>query len=162
VHGADAIRFILGQEPIAACAFGRTSASMANAVNDSIMATYRFDGGALAQLYADFNAVQGRTRIEIHGAEGSIFASDVLGKAPHHRGRVVLRRNDVEVEIALESDESRYLRGINRFNTAIHNNGQPACTGADGIRSLAMVLAAEAAARSGNTVPVSSAGLDLL
>jgi predicted dehydrogenase len=68
----------------------------------------------------------------------------------------------VEEEIALESEESRYLRGINRFNAAIHNNGQAACTGAEGIRSLAMVLAAEAAALSGNTVAVSRAGLELL
>lgn len=162
VHAADAIRFILGQEPTEACALGRSSTSMTNAVNDSIMATYRFDGGALAQLYADFNAAQGRTRVEIHGTTGSIFAADVLGKAPQHRGRVVLRRNDVEEEIALESDESRYLRGINRFNAAILENGRPACSGADGVRSLAMILAAETAARLGKTVPVSAAGLDLV
>ena len=162
VHAADAARFILGQEPVEACALGRSSASMANGVNDSIMATYRFAGGALAQLYADFNVAHGRTRVEIHGDEGSIFGADVLGKTPDYRGRVVLRRGSGDEEIAQESDESRYLCGINRFNAAIRNTGQPACTGAEGIRSLAMILAAEAAASSGKTVPVSGAGLDLL
>ena len=129
VHGADAIRYILGQEPVEACAMGRSSPSMANGVNDSIMASYRFDGGALASLYADFNAAQGRTHIEIHGRGGSLFGSDVLGKTPHHRGRVVLRLDGQDEEIALESDESRYLLGINRFNAAILGIGQPACSG---------------------------------
>ncbi len=58
---------------------GRSSPSMANGVNDSIMASYRFDGGALASLYADFNAAQGRTHIEIHGRDGSLFGSDDAG-----------------------------------------------------------------------------------
>jgi 1,5-anhydro-D-fructose reductase (1,5-anhydro-D-mannitol-forming) len=159
VHGADAIRYILGQEPIEVCAMGRSSASMAGGVNDSIMSTFRFDGGALASLYADFNAPQGRTRIEIHGSDGSIFGLDVLGKTPHYRGRVALRQGDRDEEIAVESQESRYLLGINRFNSAILGHGVPACTGLDGLRSLAMILAAEEAAASGKTEPVSGIGL---
>jgi 1,5-anhydro-D-fructose reductase (1,5-anhydro-D-mannitol-forming) len=160
VHGADAIRYILGQEPLEVCAMGRSGASMAGGVNDTIMATYRFDGGALASVYADFNAAQGRTRIDIHGSEGSISGSDVLGKTPHHRGRVSLRLGDREEEIAVESQRSRYLLGINRFNAAILGHGAPACSGLDGLRSLAMILAAEAAAASGRTERVSPAGLD--
>jgi 1,5-anhydro-D-fructose reductase (1,5-anhydro-D-mannitol-forming) len=160
VHGADAIRYILGQEPREVCAMGRSSAAMAAGVNDCIMATYRFDGGALASLYADFNAPQGRTRLEIHGSEGSIFGSDVLGKTPHYRGRVVLRLGDRDEEIAVESLDSRYLLGINRLHGAILGEGPPACTGLDGLRSLAMILAAEAAACSGKSELVSRAGLE--
>jgi hypothetical protein len=37
---------------------GRSGSSMVGAVNDTIMTTFRFDGGALASLYADFNAPQ--------------------------------------------------------------------------------------------------------
>jgi 1,5-anhydro-D-fructose reductase (1,5-anhydro-D-mannitol-forming) len=161
VHSADAIRYILGQEPVEVCAMGRSSTSMANAVNDAIMPVFRFDGGALASLYADFNAPQGRTRIDIHGPEGSVFGTDVLGKTPDYRGRVVLRIGGREEELALESEDSRYLACINRFNSAILGQGQPACSGIDGIRSLAMILAAEAAATSRGTVRVSDAGLDL-
>jgi len=161
VHGADAVRYILGQEPVEVCALGRSSESMAESVNDSIMATYRFDGGALASLYADFNTPQGRTRIDIHGREGSLFGADVLGKTPQHRGRVVLRVDGKEEEIAVESETSRYLLGINRFNTAVLGRGEPACSGIDGVRSLAMILAAESAAASAKTEAVSRAGLDL-
>jgi len=138
---------------------GRSSASMTGGVNDTIMATFGFDGGALASLYADFNAPQGRTRVEIHGSEASIYGSDVLGKTPHHRGRVTLRHDDRDEEVAVESQDSRYLGGINRFNEAILGRGAPACTGLDGVRSLAMILAAESAALSGRTERVSTVGV---
>jgi 1,5-anhydro-D-fructose reductase (1,5-anhydro-D-mannitol-forming) len=160
VHGADAIRYILGQEPVEVCAMGHSSALMAGGVNDSIMATFRFEGGALASLYADFNAPQGRTRVEIHGSKGSIFGLDVLGKTPHYCGRVLLRQGDRDEEIAVESQESRYLLGINRFNGAILGHGPPACSGVDGLRSLAMILAAESAAASGKTEAVSAVGVE--
>jgi 1,5-anhydro-D-fructose reductase (1,5-anhydro-D-mannitol-forming) len=161
VHGADVIRFILDQEPVVVTAIGQTSASMADGANDSIMATFRFDGGALAQLYADFNTPQARTRVEIHGTEASLVGTDVLGKITDFRGRVTLRRDGVESEVAVESDHSRYGIGVNCFNAAIRGCGQVFCSGVDGVRSLAMVLAAEEAARSGKTVQVSAAGLEI-
>jgi len=162
VHSADTVRFVLGREPVRVCAMGNSSPAMAAGVNDSILATYRFDGGVLAQLYADFNVPCGRTRLDIHGTEGSIFGHDVLGKTPAHRGRVVLRDRGGEMEVALESDASRYLRMIDIFNDSIQGKAAPVCTGVDGVRSLAMILAAEEAARSGESVAVSTAGLDLL
>lgn len=160
VHAADAIRYILGQEPAEVSAMANSGSSMAGRVNDSIMATFRFDAGTLGSLYADFNCPAGRTRIEIHGRRGSIYGSDVLGKMPQLRGSVVLRIDGRDEPIALESEESRYLAGINRFNAAVRGDGQPACSGADGLRSLAMILGAEAAAAAGRTVRVSDAGLD--
>lgn len=160
VHSADAIRFVLGREPVEVSAIGRSSPSMAEGVHDAIMAVFGFEGGAIAQLYADFNTPQARNRIEIHGSEGSIVGADVLGKAPGLPGRVSLRRKGVEEEIAVESDTSRYLVGINLFNAAIRGEGQPACSGGDGIRSLAMILAAEQAARTGIRVPIGNEGLE--
>jgi 1,5-anhydro-D-fructose reductase (1,5-anhydro-D-mannitol-forming) len=160
VHTADAVRFILGQEPMEVCALGRSGPTMANGINDSVMATYRFKSGALAQVYADFNTPQARTRVEVLGSEGSAVGIDVLSKTSEHRGRVTLRRGGGEEEIALESDASRYLRAIDCFNAAVHGQGEPACTGIDGVRSLAMVLAAEEAARTGRTVAVKDAGLE--
>ena len=160
VHAADAVRFILGQEPLQVCAMACSGPMMARGINDSIMATYSFERGALAQVYADFNTAHARTRVEVLGSEGSIIGTDVLGKIPEHRGRVVVRRSGGEEEIAVESDDSRYRRAINCFNAAVRGTGVPACTGADGIRSLAMILAAEEAARTGSTVAVSDAGLE--
>ena len=161
VHGADVIRFILDQEPVVVTAIGQSSAVMADGAYDSIMATFRFAGGTLAQLYADFNTPQARTRVEIHGTEASLVGTDVLGKTADFRGRVTLRRNGVESEVALESDESRYRIGVDCFNASIRGSGAAFCSGLDGVRSLAMVLAAEEAARSGRTVQVSAAGLEM-
>lgn len=162
VHTADAVRFVLGQEPVEACALGATSPIMPpGGAYDLIMATYRFEGGALAQLCADFNAPQGRSRLEVHGSDGSLIGTDLLGKGPVHRGRVVLSLKGEQSELAVESDDSRYQRGIELFHAAVRGQGTPAATGVDGIRSLAMILAAEQAAASGRTVMVSRAGLDL-
>jgi 1,5-anhydro-D-fructose reductase (1,5-anhydro-D-mannitol-forming) len=162
VHTADAVRFVLAQEPLEACALGATSAVMPpGGAYDVIMATYRFEGGALAQLYADFNAPHGRSRLEVHGTEGSLIGTDVLGKGPAHRGRLVRSVKGTETEVAVESEDSRYQRGIEQFHAAIRGSGAPAATGVDGIRSLAMILAAEQAAASGRTVAVSRAGLEL-
>jgi 1,5-anhydro-D-fructose reductase (1,5-anhydro-D-mannitol-forming) len=161
VHTADAVRFVLGQEPVEACALGASSPMMPpGGAYDLIMATYRFEGGVLAQLCADFNAPHGRSRLEVHGTDGSLIGTDVLGKGPVHRGRVVLSTKGSESEIAVESEDSRYQRGIDLFHAAVRGHGAPAATGLDGIRSLAMILAAEQAAASGRTVPVSRAGLE--
>ncbi len=105
VHTADAVRFVLGQEPVEACALGASSPMMPpGGAYDLIMATYRFEGGALAQLCADFNAPHGRSRLEVHGTDGSLIGTDVLGKGPVHRGRVVLSSKGSESEIAVESE----------------------------------------------------------
>ena len=161
VHTADAVRFVLGHEPLEACALGASSTMMPpDGGYDLIMATYRFEGGALAQLYADFSAPHGRSRLEVHGTEGSLVGTDVLGKGSTHRGRLVRSVKGSESEIAVESDDSRYQRGIELFHAAMRGDGAPAATGVDGIRSLAMILAAEQAASSGHTVPVSRAGLE--
>ena len=89
------------------------------------MATYRFEGGALAQLHADFHSPHGRSRLEVHGTEGSLVGTDVLGKNPAHRGRVVRRTKSREEEVAVESDDSRYLRGIELFHAAVRGEGAP-------------------------------------
>ena len=106
VHTADAVRFVLGHEPVEACALGASSPMMPpGGAYDLIMATYSFEGGALAQLCADFNAPHGRSRLEIHGTDGSLIGTDVLAKDPVHRGRVVRSEKGIETEIAVEPDD---------------------------------------------------------
>jgi 1,5-anhydro-D-fructose reductase (1,5-anhydro-D-mannitol-forming) len=160
VHTCDTVRFVLGQEPVEVSALGRSGPGMAPGVLDFIMASFRFDGGAIAQLHADFNSPDALSRLEIHGPEGSLVGTGVLGKSAAHRGRVLLRRGGHEEEVAMESDDSRYQRGIELFLAAVGGHGRPVCSGADGIRALAMVLAAEQSAALGRTLAVSDAGLE--
>ena len=44
----------------------------------------------------------------------------------------------------MESAESRYLLGDQSLQRRDSGKGEPACSGLDGLRSLAMILAAEA------------------
>jgi 1,5-anhydro-D-fructose reductase (1,5-anhydro-D-mannitol-forming) len=160
VHTADSVRFVLQAEPIAVAAMAQSSTRMTGGAFDTILATYRFDNGAIAQLHADFNTPAGRTRLDVHGLEGSIFGCDVLGKMAGFPGTAYLRRGDSLRVLAVESDASRYTRSVDRFNAAIRGEGAPACSGVDGVRSLAMVLAAEEAARCERVVAIGRDGLD--
>jgi 1,5-anhydro-D-fructose reductase (1,5-anhydro-D-mannitol-forming) len=68
--------------------------------------------------------------------------------------RVFLKREDTSQEVKLDEPENIYSRTIRRFVEAVKGEGQPAATGEDGLRSLAIALAAKEAARTGCSVPV--------
>jgi 1,5-anhydro-D-fructose reductase (1,5-anhydro-D-mannitol-forming) len=48
-----------------------------------------------------------------------------------------------------------YARSVGRFNDAVLSGGEPAATGEDGVRSLAVALAAAESAVTGKTVAIS-------
>jgi 1,5-anhydro-D-fructose reductase (1,5-anhydro-D-mannitol-forming) len=93
-----------------------------------------------------------RTGLEVHGTDGSLYATDVMTQDPI--GRVVLRRDEREEEVDLGVPEDLYVRAVRLFNAATRGEGAPAATGEDGIRSLAVGLAVQEAARTGRTTPV--------
>jgi 1,5-anhydro-D-fructose reductase (1,5-anhydro-D-mannitol-forming) len=69
-------------------------------------------------------------------------AVDVMTQDPV--GRVVLRRDNEETEIKLDRPEDPYVHCIRHFNQAVLTGTQPFATGVDGLRSLAVALAAMA------------------
>jgi len=68
-------------------------------------------------------------------------------------GTVILRRDGSEEQIPVVH-ENLYERSVRCFNAAIQGEGLPAATGEDGVRSLAVALAAREAAESGQVVSV--------
>ena len=95
-------------------------------------------------------------RLEVHGTEGSLFAVDVMTQDPV--GRVVLRRDKEETEIKLDRPEDLYVHSIRHFNQAVLTGTQPFATGVDGLRSLAVALAAMESTKSGRRTPVRQQG----
>ena len=81
----------------------------------------------------------------------TIFARDVMTQRPI--GEVVLRTERGEEVVPLEP-ENLYARTIQAFAAAIRGEGQPSCTGEEGMRSLATALAALESARTGRRVAV--------
>jgi len=152
VHDADTLRFILGAEPVEVVSLAQQGGMASGDIEDGAMTTIRFDNGVVAQLHDAFTVPFARTGIEVHGTAGSIYARDVMTQRPI--GEVVLRTSRGEEVVPLEQ-ENLYVRTIRAFVAAAHGEGQPTCTGEDGLRSLATALAALESARAGRRVQVS-------
>ncbi len=69
-------------------------------------------------------------------------------------GRIYLRRQDQVEEVDLGPPEDLYTRAVGLFNGATRGDAQPAATGDDGVRSLAVGLAVLESAQSGQRVRV--------
>lgn len=145
VHDADTLRFVLDDEPVSVAAI----AAGESGLEQGVMATLRFESGLLAQIHDAFDAPYAPTGLEVHGSTGSIIASRVMGQRAG--GEIRLRNAEGERVIPVEH-ENLYVRSVSLFQAAILGEGEPAATGADGVRSLEVALAIAEAARSGREV----------
>jgi 1,5-anhydro-D-fructose reductase (1,5-anhydro-D-mannitol-forming) len=154
VHDADTLRFVLGDE-IEEVAAMTASQGMAEAgIEDAVMGVMRMRSGIMAQFHDAFTARHAYTGLEIHGSEGSLYGRNVMTQRPV--GTVTLRRNGEEEEIPVDH-ENLYVRSVRRFNAAVRGEGSPAATAHDGLRSLAVALAAKDAAETGCSARVAVA-----
>ena len=152
VHDADTLRFILGAEVEDVVARSARQGLAQGATEDAVMGVMHFQGGILAQFHDAFTVRHAPTGLEVHGTEGSLFARDVMTQDP--RGRIVLRRDAEETELKLDPPEDLYAFAVRHFNQAVRTGTQPFATGEDGLRSLAVGLAALESSKSGHRTPV--------
>jgi 1,5-anhydro-D-fructose reductase (1,5-anhydro-D-mannitol-forming) len=68
-------------------------------------------------------------------------------------GEVVLRTQKGEERLPL-THVNLYLHALQAFHAAARGQGRPAASGEDGVRSMALALAAAESARTGRTVRV--------
>lgn len=146
VHDADALRFVLGTEPVEASAMTQRAYLASEGLEDGVMATLRMADGLLAQVHAAFTTRHATTGFEILGENGSLRARDVMTVRP--QGQVFLSDADGERELPV-AHENLYQRGVALFADAVAGRAAPAASGEDGVRSLAVALAVAQAARTG-------------
>jgi 1,5-anhydro-D-fructose reductase (1,5-anhydro-D-mannitol-forming) len=151
VHDADTLRFVLDDEPAEVVALSQSGGMAAEGIADGVMGTVRFRSGLIAQFHDAFTTKFTTTGFEIHGAEGSLIATDCMTQ--HPIGDVLLRTAKGEEILSLEH-ENLYVRALRAFHAAIEGEGVPAATGEDGVRSMAFALAAAEAAATGRAVMV--------
>ena len=151
VHDADTLRFILDDEPVSVTASATTATVGGATLENGVMAAIQFKNGVLAQIHDAFDVPFAPTGLEIHGSEGSIFATGVMTQRA--RGEVRLRTAAGEALVPVEH-ENLYVRSLAAFHAAIDGAGQPSATGDDGVRSLATALAVQQACRTGQRVEV--------
>jgi 1,5-anhydro-D-fructose reductase (1,5-anhydro-D-mannitol-forming) len=152
VHDADTLRFVLDSEVEDVIARSATQGLASSGMDDAVMGVMYFRNGVLAQFHDAFTVNYAPTGLEVHGTEGSLLAVGVMTQDP--AGRVVLRRDNGETEIELDPPEGLYVHCIRCFNQAVLTGTQPFATGVDGLRSLAVALAAVESAKSGRRTPV--------
>jgi 1,5-anhydro-D-fructose reductase (1,5-anhydro-D-mannitol-forming) len=152
VHDTDTLRFVLDSEVEDVIARSATQGLANGGMEDAVMGVMYFRDDVLAQFHDAFTVKHAPTGLEIHGTEGSLFAVNVMTQDPV--GRVVLRRDSEETEIKLDPPEDLYVHSIRHFNQAVMTGTQPFATGADGLRSLAVALAALESSKSGRRTPV--------
>jgi 1,5-anhydro-D-fructose reductase (1,5-anhydro-D-mannitol-forming) len=87
----------------------------------------------------------------VHGSEGSLIGTDCMTQRPV--GDVLLRTAAREERLPLDH-ENLYGRALKAFHAAIRGDGAPAATGEDGVRSMAIALAAREAAASGRVATI--------
>jgi 1,5-anhydro-D-fructose reductase (1,5-anhydro-D-mannitol-forming) len=148
VHDADTLRFVLDDEPLDVVALEQM-AGLAKGLPDGVMAVIRFRSGLLAQIHDAFTIPYAGTGFEVHGSEGSLVAQDVMTQRPV--GEVLLRTASGAEQLPLKH-ENLYARSLAQFHAAVRGQGQPAATGEDGIRSLALALAVQRSAHEGRRV----------
>jgi len=152
VHDADTLRFALGDEVAEVTAMTASQGMGRAGLEDAVMGVMRFRDGVIAQFHDAFTAPHASTGLEVHGTEGSIYGRDVMTQRPI--GTVTIFRNGGEEAVPVEH-ENLYKRSVRCFNAAMRGEGEPAATGVDGIRSLAVALAVRESAQQGKTVQVS-------
>jgi 1,5-anhydro-D-fructose reductase (1,5-anhydro-D-mannitol-forming) len=153
VHDADTLRFVLGDEVAEVTAMTASQGMGRAGLEDAVMGVMRFRDGAIAQFHDAFTAPHAYTGLEVHGSEASLYGRDVMTQRPV--GTVTLRREGKEEEIPIEH-ENLYERSVRYFNAAMRGEGEPAASGVDGVRSLAVALAVRESAQTGRTVQVAS------
>jgi 1,5-anhydro-D-fructose reductase (1,5-anhydro-D-mannitol-forming) len=151
VHDADTLRFVLGDEVTEVTAMTASQGMGRAGLEDAVMGVMRFGNGTIAQFHDAFTAPHAYTGFEVHGAEGSLYGRDVMTQRPV--GTVTMRRGESEEEVLVEH-ENLYERSVRCFNAAIRGEGEPAASGADGVRSLAVAMAVRESAQTGRTVRI--------
>jgi UDP-N-acetyl-2-amino-2-deoxyglucuronate dehydrogenase len=128
---------------------------------DTLVALLEFANGAIGTLIATTSVFPGYPRrVELSGSEGTLaIEQDLLVRADLHKPDPSLIHNqpgdqDVRAASAAVNDIRGHQAALEDFLRAIRDHSRPACNGREARRSLALVEAIYAAARSGARVLV--------
>ena len=114
-------------------------------LEDAVMGVMRFRDGVIAQFHDAFTAPH---VYRLRGARDRGFPLRTGCNDSAADRTVTIRREGGEELIPLEH-ENLYERSVRCFNAAIRGEGEPAASGEDGIRSLAVALAVRESALTG-------------
>ena len=145
VHGFDLLRFLTGQEALRVSALISTAGR--GPFEDNFSAVLQLSDNAIGTMSGS-RVTLGRTgAIELAGDTGQIVADHVLRTAVFLSGSTV-------TPIPLPPPAPTVAMVLKDFLTAVETQGPMPITLLDGLRAVALVVAAYQSARSGRSVPV--------
>lgn len=150
VHDADTVRFHLNEDPAEVIAIADET-SLGQGVEDSVMTSWVMPSGIMVQAHASFTHQFAETGIEFYGTTGSIRGRGIMTQRAIGSIDLV---NAAGAKSISFSTHNLYERAARLFAEAVAGKGQPAASGVDGVKSLAVSLAVSKAAGSGTKVAV--------
>jgi predicted dehydrogenase len=156
VHKADLIRFLTGKEIVEINAFYATLEKKRADVEDNFVSSFKFADGTVGTLAASWTAKGGGANYTIlHCANGTL-------EVCLHPGKPLvanLENPKCQINFDLPNPPTNYdgswgLDVGGSFVRAVLGEEVPFCTGEEGLKSLAVILAAEKAADTKRTVKV--------
>jgi UDP-N-acetyl-2-amino-2-deoxyglucuronate dehydrogenase len=156
IHTVDTLLWLLG--PVASLRAEAGTLLHEIEVEDTVVATLKFESGALGTFEATTAAFPGYPRrIEITGTEGTLIvdgdnliAADL--RTPLEATPVAAASANASQSSPVVSDVTAHRRVLEDFIDAIKNNREPACSGAEGRKSVAVVQAIYESARMNRTL----------
>jgi 1,5-anhydro-D-fructose reductase (1,5-anhydro-D-mannitol-forming) len=131
------------------------SSGMGQGVEDSVMSVWTLPSGAMVMAHESFTHPFAGSGLEVHGTEGSIFATGVMTQQPVGELALVTASGR---EVVPYPTHNLYAQAVTDFLSAVAGKGRPAADGRDGVASLAVALAVRTAAETGQRQVVNYGG----
>jgi len=144
VHCIDAMRYIIGSDPIFASALTEADAN-AGTVESSALLSLRFADGVLGSSYVSYRA-QYQTPIAVYGTEGTIRAHDGL-TVDHPITIEVQKGSGVEREEV--TNYETYTRQVDAFSAAFEKKNAFPVPAEEGVMNQRVLDACYRSAKSG-------------
>ena len=147
VHDAAAVAAILGTAGRSVTAVGLNQDNDRGGPFDAVMTSIEWEGGVLVQTHDAYNNPHLPTSLHVLGTEGALVAEDCNTGDPV--GSVALWRDHKSEPVDVGPRDDLYEVTVRAFDAAVAGEGEVIVSGPDGVRSLAVSLAALESLRTG-------------
>jgi 1,5-anhydro-D-fructose reductase (1,5-anhydro-D-mannitol-forming) len=147
VHDAAAVAAILGTAGRSVMAVGLNQDNDPGGPFDAVMTSIEWEGGVLVQTHDAYNNPHLPTSLHVLGTQGALVAEDCNTGDPV--GSVALWRDHKAEPVDVGPRDDVYVVTVRAFGAAVAGEGDVVVSGPDGVRSLAVSLAALASLRTG-------------
>ncbi len=150
VHCVDLLRYVLGKEVIEVAAI--TDATEAVPLEHLATVLLRFEDGTLGTAIASRRLPDSRNDVVVYGSHGRCVVRDSLVTDLQGEFEVVSELEQAQEWYAPPDPLAMYVRQVESFNEAVASGTEPAATGWDGLKVVAITEAVVESARTGRRI----------